>query len=249
MKYLKDYKLFEISFFFNSIDEDNPGKSNFLICFSKDEKYEIKGYTHGKLSHAIKHLVEFKKEFVNSLLDKAIVIAKESSNVVLRNIKNDTNISITDPNYSNNSPNFMRNAMKNTFDMINDKIKNDIKLTEDEKKMRPLLYELQIEYDKIIENIEKNMIDVDKISDVEYISELINQKKTLKFTATYKLINGANIYIINFENSALISKKGKYYCTVFIIDKKEDISLERIKSYINKNMIVKNEALKKALEI
>lgn len=239
MKYLK---LFEEIKFYNSIDEDNPVKNNYLICFSKDEKYEIKGYTHGKLSHAIKHLIELEEDFVNSILLDAIRIAKASPNIVFRDIKNninDTKIA------NNNSIQFLRKAMLNTFDMINDKIKNDIKLSEDEKKIRPLLYELQTEYDKIIEGYEKNAIDIDNIDDAVEIKSLIDQKKILKFTATY---NGyVNIYYLNFENSALISKHNGIYYTMFKIDK-SNAGIERVKSYINKQMIIKNEALKKALD-
>ena len=84
---VSDHKnLLEYVKFFKSPDDDRPGNKQVLI-FSPNDKYLEQGETHGKKSHAIKHMLEFKPDIVNDFLDAAIAQVKDSSNLKVVNAK------------------------------------------------------------------------------------------------------------------------------------------------------------------
>ena len=56
--------------FANSSDFDYPGKVGEVIVTNPDDKYEVRGKTHGLISHAIKHVMEFEPEYYREVIDQ-----------------------------------------------------------------------------------------------------------------------------------------------------------------------------------
>jgi len=100
---------------------DNSSKSD-TVVFSEEEDYyypndeEFRGKrTHGATSHAIKHLIEFDKEFMIKMLKRAVKIARNSDEdlLIINGFGEPDNINPEDINNLN---------ILNTLDRIQDKV-------------------------------------------------------------------------------------------------------------------------------
>ena len=99
-----------------SPDSDFPtNDTTKFVVFNADEKYELKGRTHGLLSHAIKHLHEFAPSEVDAAVDKATARMKHESEIYLKD-----GSSILSRGASVHRD-LTDNVVLNTLDRINDK--------------------------------------------------------------------------------------------------------------------------------
>lgn len=222
--------------FSDSPDEDKPG-NNQIVMFNKDEKYEVSGETHGKMSHAIKHFLEFDPNKVKAHLTKAIQVAKQLQNVFLVSAKDGSLIADGDKAKAQ----LTDNAMLNTFDFISDKIKNNQQLSAEEQKLLPIIQQMTQEYEAALNAHISNAVDVDNITDEQKLKELIDGKNIIKFTGNFK---GTDfIYYLNTSNTGMaVSDKNNTFSTFFRFDKKGGNL-----SKFPKGTVIKNAALKKAI--
>ena len=78
----------------NCFDSDYPGDCLETIVFSKNEKYSLNGYTHGLISHSIKHYKEFEPLVVNEYLDKVIELIRSAPCIFLIDNKAFSKVSV-----------------------------------------------------------------------------------------------------------------------------------------------------------
>ena len=233
-------KLNEFSFH-DSPDEDRPGNKQ-IIMFNEKDSYDKNGNTHGELSHTIKHFGEFSPDKLNSSLNGAINQVKNSPNLILKHAKSGELIAKGDNAKKQLTP----NAMLNTFDFINDKIKNSESLSSEEKEIQSKFLEpLNNEYKKLVQDYINGGKDIDNAKEDE-IKNLISSNKKIKFTGSYK---GNNVeYILDPSNTGLLAKKGDTVSTLFRIDKSGN-NLGKVAGYFNRGVELKNPEFKKALNI
>jgi len=165
-----------------SPDEDGPGR-NQIVFFSADSKYEIAGDTHGGLSHSIKHYGEFEPDKMKSSLSQALKKAVTFDSLILKSTK--TGKTIATGEEAKTMAN--HNAMLNTFDFINDKIKTNEPLSDEEKSIVPIINSLNKQYQKLVDFYISSATDVKKIKDEAKIKSLLDAKKIIKF-----------IFLLNF---------------------------------------------------
>jgi hypothetical protein len=228
--------------FFDSPDNDKPG-NNFLVIFGDPERSQlsISGDTHGEMSHAIKHLIEFEPSFVEGILNSAVEVSKQTPDVAVVNLKN--NKILTDKEAADK---IQSGAMLNTFDLINDKILTGQPLNPTEKSIEPLIDKLVEKYEATLLAIVSNAVDVDSINNIEEMKALVEGKKTIKFTGSY---GGSEFtYYLNLSNSGLVASQDGKYATLFRVDKKGS-DLKKIAGYFARGVDIKNPTLKSVLGI
>lgn len=226
--------------FYNSPDEDRPGNKQ-IIVFDEAERYVEQGSTHGKMSHSIKHYLEFEPEKVSATIDKALEIAKRFDSFILKSIKDSSTIAVGPGAKKQATP----NAMLNTFDNINDKVISSIELTKEEAELLPLITGLEKQYDTLVQSYLDAGNDVDLIQNPEQIKSLLDQSKIIKFSGIY----GGNqyTYYLNPVNTGLVAQsKDGTVSTLFRIDKSSN-SLAKVAGYFDRGVQVKNPALRQVL--
>lgn len=226
--------------FYNSPDEDRPGNKQ-IIVFDELDDYTIDGKTHGLSSHAIKHYQEFESQKVSDILNKAFEVAKQFDNFILKNAKDSSTIATAAAAKKQASV----NSILNTFDNINDKIKNSISLSDEENELLPFIKELEQEYENLVQSYLDAGQDVDSIRDPEKIRNLFDQGKIIKFSGVYN--DGEYTYYLNPVNTGLVaSDKTNTVSTLFRIDKSSN-SLAKVAGYFDRGVQVKNPALRQVL--
>jgi hypothetical protein len=227
--------------FNDSPDEDLPGNKQ-IIMFNEKDTYKQGGNTHGELSHTIKHFGEFSPNKLNSSLNGAINHIKDSSNLVVKHAKSGEIIAKGENAKKQLTP----NAMLNTFDFINDKVKNNESLSSEEKELQSKFIEpLNNEYKKLIQDYISGGEDIDNAKEDE-IKKLIGSQKKIKFTGSYK---GNKVeYILDTSNTGLLAKKGDKVSTLFRIDKSGN-NLGKVAGYLNRGVEITNPEFKKALDL
>lgn len=223
--------------FYDSPDEDKPGK-NQIIVFSPEEDYEVEGKTHGALSHMIKHYSEFAPQRVTAGLQQALKTAAAFNNFILKNAKSGAVIAQGDE--AKKTAN--ENAMLNTFDLINDKIKNNQPLTDEEKKLGPTIVALNKEYQQLVDSYMSDATDLEVMSDARQIKQLLDSGKIVKFIGFYK--GNPVQYFLNTSNTGLVAYKDGKVATLFRIDKRGN-NLAKVAKYFGDSL--KNKALAQAL--
>lgn len=227
--------------FNNSRDEDRPGNKQ-IVVFQDDESYDVEGNTHGGLSHAIKHLNEFNPSSVTNALNNAMSYIKKLDNIFIKHAKTgEVLFSGEDAKKQLNL-----NAILNTFDLINDKIKTSKQLTPEEKEIKSkFLDSLLDEYKALVQNYIDSGINVDDKSESE-IQNLLKSNKKIAFKGNYK--GTAVDYVFNPSDTGLLAKKGDTVSTLFRIDKKGS-GISKATSYFSRGVDIVNPELKKALNI
>lgn len=225
--------------FFDSPDVDQPGK-NQIILFNPEEQYSVEGATHGGLSHMIKHYMEFEPSRVAAGLKQALQKAATFSNFILKNAKSGQTLSLGDE--AKKAAN--ENAMLNTFDHINDKIKNNKPLTDEEKQLSPIIEALNQEYQKLVDSYIAAGVDIEGIQDAAKIKQVLDAGKIVKFVGSYK---GASfLYFLNAANTGLVASTQGKVATLFRIDKKGN-DLSKVAKYFGRGVELKNPAFRQAL--
>lgn len=230
----------EFADFLKSPDEDKPG-NNQVAVFSEEEFYpEISGMTHGGMSHAIKHMSEFNSSDVEKILNDAISVIKDNDSLVVKNIK-DNKVESMGPSAGKI---LTTNTMRNTFDMINDKIMKGKTLSPEEELLRPFVEELERTYLGILNNYLEDAIDVSNTVDPEEVKALVDGGKTIKFEADFR--GSPCTYVLDTSNSAMIAIIGGKIATMFRIDKK-GASKEKIAKKFSGSTRILNPAVASAL--
>lgn len=225
--------------FHDSPDEDTPGKNNY-VSFDEEEQYDVEGKTHGQLSHAIKHYGEFEPAKLQAALSAALNKSKESDKFTLKNAKTNQIISTGDEAKSQAN----QNSMLNTFDLINDKIKNGDSLTPEEQEIKTFIEPLNNEYEQLAQSYMSGAEDIDGISDSSQIKSMFDAGKIIKFTGAFK--GNPITYYLNTSNSGLVADAGGKLATLFRIDKKGN-SIAKIAKYLTRGVEIKNPAFKELL--
>lgn len=241
LRYLIETSLDEFSFF-DSPDEDKPGNYQFLTFDANTEYPKIQGNTHGLSSHTVKHLDEFLPDIVTNAINQAISLYAPSTDVILKSAKNNAEIA----RGAEAIRSVQRGAILNTFDMINDKVKNGLELNPIESQVLSVLENLNSTYEGLIQQYMDQAVDADEISDENRLRELINSGAIVKFNGSYK--GYPKTYYINFSNSGLIAAEDDEISTLFRIDK-TGAALPKIRKYLSRDTHVDSAAFRNALGI
>lgn len=225
--------------FFSSNDSDEPGNKQ-LIKFDS-LPYELEGDTHGKKSHAIKHLIEFKPDAVNHFLDEAIDAIKDSANINIIRIKTGEVIDSGSSAFKM----ITREAMLNTFDYVNDKVQLKHELTPEDKIILEIIWKMTTNYVQMLESDISDAIDVDTISNPDELSQLLANAKVIKFTGNRR---GSHCnYYLDLSDTGLIAEKQGMIATMFRIDKKGN-DMRKVAKYFESAAQVSNPILMSTLK-
>lgn len=228
-------------------DEDNqarfikaPGSWKYMVVFREDETYKKEGKTHEALSHAIKHLWEFDRPASDAILKQALAAVKGmSEGVFVMDTKKKQVIGgreLLDK--------VKPAGMANTFDLINDKIKNGTPLEPGEKKLVPLLRRMLQAYNDEISSVLSGAQDVEGMSEGE-ILDAIRSRATLKAEGSF--IGHDVTYYIDFGTSGILAYVNGKVSTFFRLDKKGANPGKIAKYFLGSRAGVNSEALQKAL--
>lgn len=224
--------------FFQSPDSDRPGNKQ-IIMFD-DYPYELVGNTHGKKSHAIKHLMEFKPDLVDSYLEFAIASVKDAPNIKLVNLKSGA-ILASGPAAV---PLLTAGAMLNTFDSVNDKVQMGINLAEEEMIILDIIRRMTSDYVQMLESDIEEAVDVDDVIDPNALSSILTNAKVIKFSGMRG--DALNHYYLDLTDTGLIAEKDGMIATMFRIDKRGN-DMKKVTSYFETAAQVINPILMSTL--
>jgi hypothetical protein len=238
--FINSYKLLLELNFNDSPDEDLPGGKRTII-FTKNDSYpSSQGNTHGLLSHAIKHYLEFQPEYVNGLLEKiANIIRQEAGELYM--VDNSGNV-VLDGDKAKKEIN--NNVILNTLDMIQDKVKNTKTLSDIEKKIHTYTEEMAKKYQELVSQKMNSSVDIDANQNVA--DDAIKNNKIVKFKGNY---SGKDFdYYLDPKDSSLVASDGDSVSTLFRIDKKGN-SLDKMSGYFSRGTKIYNDKLRLALNL
>lgn len=200
-------------------DEDYPGNGKYVIVFDKDEKYVKSGYTHGSISHSIKHLRDFNiSEYDNivkrirNYLKSVSYYVKNRSGEILEGVKLDDSMII------------------NCMDLVNDKILKKESLSKEEEFIKKQLDVLLKFYTEAINKFRDSSIDISKFS-LEEIKKHKNETLRIK-TKTKRTL------FINLSNNYFLVTGEKGVITFF------KTTIQYIKDQLKKEDLLNKEILK-----
>lgn len=193
-------------------DQDFPGGILKTIVFRRGEKYESEGYTHGLVSHSVKHLRELEPAYVKEKLGVVAGIIKKAPQAYLLN--SDGSITARQKEASDS---INQGILLNTLDMVNDKIINHLFLTPPELEIKRVLTELSDRYMALINAMVARSAD---IAVVPHIDAFAAGGGVLRFEGRYR--GFCYTYYLDFSNSALLVRRKDNHGTLntcFRIDK------------------------------
>jgi|19_taG_2_1085344.scaffolds.fasta_scaffold00431_15 hypothetical protein len=225
--------------FFHTSDEDRPGtdkikplpksgrESNktwgkYVIVFSPDEVYAKRGKTHAGRSHVIKHMHEFDRPQAMAIYRDASKEIDMFENVYV--LHTSTGKIVYQGEEAKQFAKEVPSAVLNTFDLINDKIKNpqeDGALTPEEELLisLPSFETLENKYYALVGSYMGNensiWIPDDATSDgnLQEIKGYIKAGEKLSFTAYYRAgghaphpKGGKNTYVLDFSTSGIMAR-------------------------------------------
>lgn len=219
--------------------------ANSVVVFDPQDDYEIKGKTHGLVSHAIKHLHEFNPEYFNKIISAVRQIIEKSPNAILKDKSNKPITRVV------GQTQYPFGVILNTMDFINDKVVNGIPLNTDEKAIKSYIDRTTDEYENIIRILVDKAIPVDNYNSPEKIKNILNQHGMISF---YVMARGRMAYAYANHNNGIIVLRepgGKVLTSFKAYAKKEKINPpQRLKKYFSSSSAdIINPAIKKALGI
>lgn len=248
----KEFVLNEKFIFAKGKDQDYTGDPTRVLVFSQKEpeKYEVTGKTHGQMSHAIKHLIEYEPQFVSKIIANAkYKIEKFISNnpdyfcKIWNEVKGFESESGLDAVRKANNLTIL-----NTLDVLNDKNQTKTELLPIENKLKPLAYELEKKYNSIITSKMNNAIDLNRNYSKEKFLSIIKRSDIITFKAESSVAPNIDVWIDFTDQTLIIGNTDKNIIKTMYrfrnIKSKKDI----IKEFYNKKFKAKDPNLNSALK-
>ena len=206
-------QLYEAKYEFNfrkGQDQDYTGSPDEVLVFSEKEpdEYQVRGKTHGQMSHAIKHLREFEPEYVKSVLDKA-------RNVIFKFLQRRPQyfckIWSETRGFSEYSGMEALNhcdsmSLLNTLDIVNDKNQTKTPFTKIDGQLKQFGSELEKRYNEIISKKINSAYNLDKQRDGDY-KRTIAKNQIISFSAISRNGKGMNVWLDFKDGSIIIGNK------------------------------------------
>lgn len=180
----------------------DPEKIIFLAPDDIKKYQSPRGKTHGIESHSIKHLLEFNVPGYEQ-------VAREVKNFLKGAYNNGTikflalytkgGAVITDPEVIFSSA--PMKAYMNTLDVVNDKFSRQEPLIPAEKKLLKSLEKLKRLYEKEIESIISQAVDIDSYRTKEALANTIRSQTVVKFKGNQTFYKE---FVLDFKNNTVI---------------------------------------------
>lgn len=235
-------------------DQDYTNDPYEVLVFSEvaPDNYEVEGKTHGKMSHAIKHLKEFEPAFVNTIVSKVkkTIISKLEEKPhwfckvwnTHKGFKSDSGIDAVN--------NATSNAVLNTLDLINDKTQMGEKLLKLDSSIKPFAVELEQKYNDIMSSKLDKAVNLDKLTiKGQALSKKIKKSSIIQFSCSGR--GGGNFIVtIDFtDQSLIIGKENDVVTTMYRFRNAEGSGKSTvIKEFFNKRLDPKNPEIKAILK-
>lgn len=184
-------------------DLDFPGDSNLVIFFKPNEVYRQEGQAHGLLSHAIKHLYEFKPNIRPQVM--------KEFNSIIANVKE-----LWVNNKQTEHRAFGWDTILNTLDQINDKFENHKELLPIEQEILNRIIKPMAEvYDKFASDLIQDATVIKPSFTEAEIKQLLKRGLTISFPTKYHDLH--RIVYVNINHGYFLSttKDGRFVCTFY----------------------------------
>lgn len=169
--FMQQQKFLEELAFQTGTDQDYPaGEDSGVIVFDPQERYEIKGKTHGISSHAIKHLKEFDVDYFMYILNSVKDFLLKGGKMFL--LRRGSTSKISDINDQ---------QIINLLDRVNDKISNHERLLPPENIVSQAIDKITAKYESLIEASLKKQFPVKSDTPRALIQMMLAKDRTLKY--------------------------------------------------------------------
>lgn len=235
-------------------DQDYTNDPYSVLVFSETapDNYEVKGKTHGKMSHAIKHLKEFEPVFVDEIVKKAKDAIRKKleekphwfCKVWHRSKGFETESGVSAVNKATND------EVLNTLDLINDKVETNEKLMPLDASLKKFAQEITTRYGEIISEKIDKAYDLDKTAmKASALKKKISKTHVIQFSCKGKS-GGDFVVIIDFtDQSLLISKKDvENVTTMYRFNNTGTSKSSVVKGFFEKRLIPDNKELEAVLK-
>lgn len=203
--------------------------SDIVITSDGTSEYKIGGKTHGLISHAIKHLIEFDNVKVKKDVDAIIKILNDNIDKLkfIHRVKGIIKpVNLSEP------------VVLTSLDYINDKIKTNQKLSPVEKEIYPYIKSISNEYRQFVELFMKEAI---KIEDTDDKESILNKLK--RGMVMFDISFGDERVYLDLKRSIIIItllRKGNAVKTMFKLNNGKVRALEILKRKVVSNPEIEN---------
>ena len=245
----------EANFNYASDADYHNGRNIITFAIGDFEHYRVEGNTHGRLSHALKHLSEFRKSFVVGLVNEVredmykyakrqlelrgneIVDNEYDPYFDLNYYFKDSNVQITVDDIKNYKVVY-NTAILNYLDLINDDYLMGKLLPPFAQFLKSKYFErIEREYSSVCDAIIKNTVSLDNIQSESQIMTLCDTKDSVCFSVIY---NGLPITVIlNFKYQALvvIGKNNRFNSAYKLSNGDSHVSHDRVVRMPREDMV------------
>jgi len=214
-------------------DQDWPANGG-VVMFAAKESYKPEGSTHDGISHAIKHAGEFFPAEVASILASYRAQIEKDKNL---NIKTYGGNSVDPKKVSSYLE--LDGTIENTLDRINDKVKNNKPLTDEEKIGYAAALKMYELYKALADRLVATSVPVDKVTSKKEVENIILSGKPIRFTGTFRGHDHTYVFDLATRGFVSIRDDGKIN-TLFKQEK-------NIGAYINSLGSIQNRFVSDAL--
>lgn len=235
-------------------DQDYTSDPYEVLVFSETapENYEVEGKTHGQMSHAIKHLVEFEPDFVKNIVSKVkstiINKLKEKPHWFCKIWNNTRGFSkLSGVDAVNDASMY---AVLNTLDLINDKQQMKECLLKLDSSIRPFAVDLEKKYNEIISKKIDKAVDLDKTTiKGSALEKKIKKSQIVQFSCKGKS-GGTFTVVLDFTDQSLIIGKGdmETVTTMYRFNNTGTSKSAVVNAFFSKKLEPVNTDIKTALE-
>ena len=205
LEYVQSFVAEDIQFK-NAKDQDYTNDPNSLLVFAEKEpdEYDLRGKTHGQMSHAIKHLAEFDKAFVEGIVSKARGIIEK---FLQRHPEAFCKIWVDGQGFGSKSgieavKSANAGEILNTFDLINDKHQMKGSFLKIETQLKNLAVEMEKRYKEIIESKIAKAVDISNLKNVGAMVSAIKKATVISFRVSQQ--EAKKDVWLDFSDSSII---------------------------------------------
>lgn len=210
LEYVQSLQEGEGFHFKNAKDQDYTNHPTSILVFGEDEpeEYVLKGKAHGQMSHAIKHLVEFDKPFVDATVAKA---RKLIERFIQRHPQAFCKIWVEGQGFSEKSgveviKSASAGVLLNTLDLINDKAQMKDSFLKVETQLKQFATEMENRYKEIIKSKLDKAVDLGNMS-FEKAKKTIKSSQVISF-AVMQQTKKKTVWLDFSDSSIIIGEQG-----------------------------------------
>jgi hypothetical protein len=195
-------------------DQDWPYSSEQVIVFNPNDQYKLEGSTHNDISHALKHLSDFKPATAKSLLNKLRSFLEANARKII--VKNKSGETVK--NFNTDQILNEETILYATLDRVNDKVVTGGELNYLEEYCQKINTGFKNVYNSLINIVLRNKQNIDSFTEDQL-------RNNLPTTIEFKIdqVGLFKIYVYDYKTEGLLILRDNGKINTFFKLKKSEL--------------------------